>query len=363
MNEFGIDLSELNIKMDQYIPAAHPGRIASIDADGLCYLAAAVTEDQSFAACKEAFDNQVRSRTAMCAAVGARLHLTGNDKGGRYATALVKEYQASRKGKAKPKHLDTLRSWVQSRYVHGDYLCIMNENQEADDGMAQDNYAAYASYTSGVPELSIIHSLDKDLTMCSGYHCDWNTYEIVHVEGYGSCYLDESGSTKKVKGYGTSFFWHQLLMGDTADCIPGLPTVKGPQTLKLASAAVLKAKECLATYCDSKGKPLTADKVDKQLRIVEEFQHKGKPCGAVAAYRLLEDCKTDMEALHRVVGLYRECYGRGAFDFTDWRSNQHRLTAGDMVVEQARLLWMRRTVDECPTTFMAQVLAGEKWYE
>jgi hypothetical protein len=359
INLFGINMDELEIPSCKLIPDAVPGRIASIDGDALCYVAAAVTEAESFAECKQSFAKMLDNRIAMCAATGSRIHLTGGNKGDRYVIAKVKEYQANRKGKDKPKHLATLRSWVQSHYLQGDHICVMNEQQEADDGMAQDNFRANVN---GTPELSIIHSLDKDLKMCSGLHCDWNTWEIRDIRGFGYIELDRSGCTVKCVGYGTKFFWAQLLMGDTADNIPGLPRIDGKLVLRFASAAITKEITKVQTCLSATGKPLTGDQLTKATDKVVAFIDKGKPCGAVAAYDLLTDCTDDMACMARVVGLYREHYGFDPFDYTDWRGDLIRLTAGDMVIEQARLLWMRRTENECPTTFMSSVVTGGVWY-
>jgi len=254
------------------------------------------------------------------------LHLTGADKGGRYDLATVKEYQANRKGKAKPKHLASLRE-----YVRGLPECLFHEHQEADDGMAQGNYAAFKA---GTPDLSVICSADKDLKMCSGWHLDQQTGELKYVDGYGEIELTE-GKSKKIKGYGTSFFWAQLLMGDTADNIPGLPKLGCDTQIRYAGFHT-KAIEKLLDTCSCGD----ADKEDAAAAKLQQL--KPKACGAVAAWHILGDAVDDQDAFTRVVQCYKDYYGEGVVKYKDYNGIEHDTTAGGMLVEQMHLLWMRR---------------------
>lgn len=367
MEEFGIDLSALTIPSSTVAPPpVVPGRIAQIDGDALAYMVAATCEGTSFEECKITFDQALVNRMGMCAADKARVHLTGGNKGNRFDIAVLKEYQGNRAGKVKPKWLAQLRQWMQGRYVGGDILCVMNENQEADDGMAQANYAAIQA---GTPHLSIIHADDKDLTMCSGFHCNWRTGEITEVYGYGSIRLDDSGSTKKINGFGTSFFWAQMLTGDTADNIPGLPAIKGRYALRLAPKAVLAADEIVRTGMRA-GKPATAAQVDQAMIVVDEFMQKGKPCGPASAFQVLQDCTCDFDALLRVIDLYRAYYlgssdkRYDAVEVMHWKGHKVLTTVGDLVLEQAQLLWMRRYPGEHVGQFFADIVANKKgWHD
>lgn len=326
----GINLDDLDAEIPEtLVPKEVPGRVLQLDADALAYECAAF-DDDPFQQCINNFKAAIDSRLRMAGATFINLHLTGGDKGGRYDTALVKEYQGNRKDKVKPKHLAGLREWIMGYYGSGVIAkAIMHEHQEADDGMAQGNYKAIQE---GHPELSVIMSIDKDLTMCSGWHCDWNSYEMNYVDGFGEIHLDESTSTKKIKGFGTSFFWAQLLMGDGADSIPGLPKL---------------------------GMPLL-DEYDP-LKKPRKEDAKPKACGAVMAWKMLKDVKTDLDAMLLVIKAYQSYYGTESFSYVDWRGDAHNLTSGHMVLEQARLLWMRRVVDECPSVFFKQVTNDIKW--
>ena len=318
----GVDVSNLEpVCAEMLLPAMVKGRTLHLDGDMLAY-ELSCWDDVSFGQmklnCMAAFEN----RMAAAGAEFIHVHLTGGDKGGRYELARVKEYQANRKGKEKPKHLGAIKDYMASKP-----FCTMHTDQEADDGMAQANYEAI---NMGHSELSVIMSGDKDLTMCSGWHCDWYTFEMTEVMGYGVCDIVVVGKTKKVKGFGTSFFWHQMLMGDTADNIPGLP------------------------------KTLNA-KGDKFVAI-----------GAVAAHKKLEDCSTDQEAFEVVRALYTE-YWEDRLNYADpklkgkfeaWNGWTHSLTVGHMFFEQAHLLWMRRVkgTDDI-THFLGGIAKGYQWYD
>ena len=321
----GLDLSGLEIEMPLELPETVPGRVLQVDADQLCYLAGC-HDDEPFATAKHNFHSVLETFMIQAGAEYYTLHLTGADKGGRFEIATVKEYQANRKGKAKPKHLMALRE-----YVGGLPEAVYHNNQEADDGMAQGNYAAIKA---GNESLSVICSADKDLRMCSGYHLNQQTGELVHVDGYGEIRLTE-GKSKAVKGYGTSFFWAQLLMGDTADNIPGLPAL-GPDTLVRYPEFHTKALLKLLDRCecgDTKAEDTAAQKI---------MSMKHKLCGAVAAYNVLKDVTGDKEAFATVLQCYRDHYGTDPFEYTTWAGETVTGTATSMLIEQMHLLWMRR---------------------
>lgn len=330
MNINGINVSELDsVAPASLVPDVVQGRVLQLDGDMLAYECSGY-DDEPFNMCTANFKAALQSRMAVAAASHCTIHLTGGNKGGRFEIAQVKEYQGNRKGKAKPAHLPALREWITETYrvSHPVIKTIMHTDQEADDGMAQ---AQYAALRSGEGNLSIIMSADKDLTMCSGLHCDWNCYQIHAVTDFGSIYLDESGSSKKIKGYGTSFFWAQLLMGDAADSIPGLPLVGMPLLDEVAPIA----------------KP--------------RKEGSTKQVGAVMAAAILDGCATDLQCLKRVVEAYQSYYGTEPFNFKSWRGEEKVLTSGHMVLEQAKLLWMRRVQDECPSVFFKQVVQGKGW--
>lgn len=328
----GVNLDNLDaVAPASLVPDVVQGRELQLDGDMLVYECSGY-DDEPFNMCVANFKAALQSRMAVAAAEFCTIHLTGGNKGGRFEIAQVKEYQGNRKDKVKPAHLPALRAWVMDTYINHDYKAqaVMHEDQEADDGIAQ---AQYDAIKKGNTNLSIIMSADKDLTMCSGLHCDWNSYQIHEVTDFGSIYLDDSGSSKKIRGFGTSFFWAQLLMGDTADAIPGLPLVGMPLLDEVAP--ISKPRKPGAT----------------------------KQVGAVMAMSILDGCVTDLQCMKRVIEAYQSYYGTGVFNFTTWRGDTIQVTSGHMVLEQAKLLWMRRTKDECPSVFFKQVVQGKGWTE
>lgn len=365
----GIDIGALsgNIQVDKLVPALVPNRVLQLDGDMLCYECSG-DDDQPFAYCIENWKTALEVRMAMAGAEYCNIHLTGANKGGRFDTALVRPYQGNRDGKVKPKHLPQLREWVQQYYkpfkdggvwgatgLKAD-SCYWN-NQEADDGITQRQYAAIQE---GARHLSIIMSGDKDLGICSGLHCDWNTFDIVDVDGFGEIRLDDSGSSKKIKGKGTAFFFAQLLMGDTADNIPGLPTFGRDISSSLwPSSAFQDAQRLLAERTTKSGKPASSLQIAKAQEVIDTA--KAKACGPVAVFDYLKDCTNDLDAMMLCIKAYQSHYGNAAFDFVDHRQEAHRLTSGHMLLEQARLLWMRRVPDECPSVFFKQAAQRIKW--
>lgn len=359
----GVDLGELsgNISVDKLVPELVPNRVLQLDGDMLCYECSG-QDDQPFAYCIENWKTALEVRMAMAGAEYCNIHLTGANKGGRFDTALVKPYQGNRDGKIKPRHLAQLREWVQQYYdptsinpLKAD-ACYHNM-QEADDGITQQQYSAIQE---GTRHLSIIMSGDKDLCICSGLHCDWNTFDIQDVDGFGEVRLDESGSSKKIKGKGTAFFWAQLLMGDTADNIPGLPTFgTGISSSLWPTSAFSAAQNLLSTRKTAGGKPASSLQIAKAQEILDTA--KAKACGPVAVFDYLRDSTGDLDSMMLCIKAYQSHYGKAAFDFTDHRQEQHRLTSGHMLLEQARLLWMRRIEDECPSVFFRQVVERIKW--
>jgi hypothetical protein len=191
--------------------------------------------------------------------------------------------------------------------------------------------------------------------MFPGLHIDPYTHELVDVSGFGGCWLDESTSTKKILGWGTSFFWAQLLVGDGADNIPGLPLLSGELANRYKpTAAVTKAQERLLTDCTPKQR-------DAALRTIKE--RNAIKVGPVLVACILAGVDNDYEALRRVRECYYSYYGEGQFEFERWDGSTMRKTAGHMLLEQARLLWMRRVPRECPTTFFREVIEAERALE
>jgi hypothetical protein len=295
------DLSNLpsQIKEHNYLEPVQ-GRVAHIDSDFMAYQVSAETKDELDGTkprktfddmcynARQGLDHQMK----MVGATSYIAHLTpsASNKGNRGALALTKEYQGNRKDVAKPEHLQAIRAYI------GEALpSKVNLDCEADDSMAMANYAAIER---GERHLSVIVSRDKDLRMVPGLHWCYDEEAVIDVDDpFGSIWIDRSKKSAKLLGWGTSFFWAQVLMGDTADNIAGLPH-------------------------------MTVDDKDKNV-------------GPIAAFKLLEDCKTDLECFELIKKLFKE----SSYPWHDYRDGRFTFWALHMVSDM-QLLWMRRKPDQ-----------------
>lgn len=294
-------------------PPAVQGRVAHLDADFLAYQVSAESKDelQGLKPRKSLADMQHNARNAaehLMRLAGATKYVchvtpTGSNKGGRPGQAVQQEYQGNRADRERPEFLDAIR-----HFIVQDMNGIAHLDQEADDGMCQANYAAQGPGGSwGQSNLSIIVSMDKDLRMVPGLHYDYDTNEVVCVgDPFGSIWIDESKSSKKIKGWGTKFFWAQCLMGDTADHIRGIPAV--PKSM------------------------LPTAKGGKSATVA---------CGPVATYDLLKDVHNDKEAFHRVRELWTGLEKAVGYTFRHWQT-QEIVTPTQALLGDMQLLWLRR---------------------
>lgn len=142
----------------------------------------------------------------------------------RYDVAKTKPYKGTRKN-PKPFHFKNISAYLLAEYN----VVVSRGGLEADDMMC-----LYQTSNDN----TIICSRDKDLNICPGWHFSW---ECGNQRAIGPHYTDEVGEitlhiremvrnkkvvkVKEIKGYGLKFFFTQMLIGDAADNIPGLPKV------------------------------------------------------------------------------------------------------------------------------------------
>jgi DNA polymerase-1 len=274
------------------------GRVLQADADFFCYYCAKPDEHVN-----SNFRNLldlIEMKRVLAGAEVVNVHVTLGLKGGRNEIATVKEYQGKRDDHRDPAlkaRVHELRSML-ANHKTDITKPVVNLFQEADDSLCQHQVKRIATHGE---ESTIIMSGDKDLWMVDGLHCDGDTGRTWRVKGYGKTEYREVGNVKpKLVGEGTSWFWHQMIMGDTADNIPGLPTLSG----RLAN-------RYLPTKTLNRSRPAVA-------------------CGEAKAVAMLLNVRTDQEAFLRVHEAYIDHYGH---------------LANEMFYEQAFLLWMRRTGD------------------
>ena len=241
-----------------------PGRRVHIDADMLAYQCGG-NEDTDVATSRRILKSKINLFKDASGAEGVLLHLTasGSTKGDRAVVAYTKPYQGQRKGH-RPKNWQYLRDYMADG-VAGPVKQWYD--READDGFG---------FISANCPLDVIATRDKDMRMLPGLHLNWDTYELVHVPA------DVFATEACGKLYGHKWFWTQMLWGDAADNIPGLP--KHP-----------------------------------------DFP---RGVGEVAAGKLLAFADSDDSAAQAVAQAYKAHWG------DEW---------ADRYVEQASLLWIRRT--------------------
>lgn len=333
----GIDLDGLAHDVEAIeLPPVQKNRVVHIDADFLAYQVsyekADGTDTKTIDDMKHNAEIAVETLRGLAAAEFVHLHLTPSDsnKGGRFEQALLKEYQANRADKEKPRYLNIIRNWLEERY-NG----TQHRDCEADDGMSS---AQYKAIDAGSRNLSIIASKDKDLSMVPGLHLDWDRGSIHETEtDYGSLWLYEKRSasgvmTKKVKGYGQKFFWAQMLMGDQADNISGLPKVVGSVLNKVSPTQAIEN-----AYRIIENPISNAAMKAKAQRTIDE--RKAAACGPVMAMNLLADVNNNKDAFNAVRDLYQK-YGE-TVGFTHWQTGAP-VDWTFAFVSEARLLWMRR---------------------
>lgn len=188
---------------------------AHIDGDYLAYYAAGNAETSPGLARQSVLHrvDKVKRLTGACSVV---MHLTADHstKGDRFLAAKTKKYQGQRGG-SKPVNWRFLRDYMEA-HDGSKFTPKLWTNREADDGIA------YLTHTLAEQrgQLHVIHTADKDMRMFAGVHLNWKTWHKTVVPLGAYDVLGQDGLQ-----YGHRWFWMQMLKGDTADNIPGLPRV------------------------------------------------------------------------------------------------------------------------------------------
>ena len=259
-------------------------RTLYLDADGLAYYCAG-NDETPIGQARSRLKEKIDSMQAACGAGKVVLLLTGSGshKGHRYAIARVKPYQGQRANSRRPKNWALLRELLESGAFGTREVYL---DREADDAFGQHGWAD--------PENTAIGADDKDMRMVPGYHVGWRDNRV--------CYLPPDTYDMQFgdKQFGMKWFWLQMLHGDSADQIPGLPRVGVEPAMRDA---------------------------DDKLRVLSMTGNKLALCGEVTAGKLIAACKTNAEAAAVVSCAYMSFY------------KERYLVE---MLEQACLLWMRR---------------------
>lgn len=268
-------LTKLQATVEPIVPEKVANRLLLVDGDAMAYSCSG-NADCSAGQARQNMVNTVGRAMRASGSSEAIILLTsrGSHKGHRYTVATVKPYQGQRSSGHRPSNWEFLRSVLESGSAVNLPPVVQTTTAEADD-----LFGKYSRERGS--ENVVIYTQDKDMRMVPGWHLLWNKGEpsedMVYLppDTYELLYADQV--------FGTKWFWLQMLHGDTADNIPGLPK-----------------------YVNEKGKEAL--------------------CGPATADKLLAAASNSDEARLIVRSLYKEYWGEG------WE---------DMLLEQAILLWMR----------------------
>lgn len=141
-----------------------------------------------------------------------RVYLSASDKSNfRYNVATIKPYKGHRAKMKKPFHYQDIVDYL-IKY----HKAIVIFGEEADDAMGKDH-----------AEDTVICTTDKDMRQLPGkfYNLDWRQKGLQMIEdipelGYLSL---TKGEKYSLIGGGLMWFYAQMLLGDSADNIPGIP--------------------------------------------------------------------------------------------------------------------------------------------
>lgn len=187
----------------------------------------------------------------------------------RYDVAKTRAYKGQRKDN-KPFHFDNLTTYI----TH----CMPSEvvtKIEADDAIAIEHVRSNHQ--------TIVCSRDKDLRQLPGWMYSW---ELGKQPSFGPEHISETGylglQNGKLTGTGFAFFCSQLLTGDIADNIPGLPGV-GPVAAYNILANCISERCLMDAVHENYFKKIGDDYGDylleqgRLLWLVRKLNHDGTP--------------------------------------------------------------------------------------
>jgi hypothetical protein len=217
------------------------GRTLFIDGDGLAYYCAG-RDGTTAGEAREMLRNKIASarRASSAENVVVLLTASGSNKGHRYAIARAKPYQGQRVNSRRPANWQVLRDYMTS--TDFPYPVVSTSVAEADDLFALNAYQN--------PSGTVIYTQDKDMRMLPGWHLNWSDHRMYYSGVVGGSVID---SVFDGKQYGIKWFWLQMLQGDQADNIPGLPKYRpapgdAPKLIGEATAAKELINHTNSTY-------------------------------------------------------------------------------------------------------------------
>jgi hypothetical protein len=236
---------------------------------------------------------------------GKHLAFLTGERNFRNDVATFQRYKGNRYD-ADGKRITPQPAWLQEvrSYLMKEWGAVLCEDEEADDALSYTQAALIKEH--GI-QSSVISTVDKDLLINPGLHHSMSNGYIQEVKYEGSLELD---SKDHLRGTGMRFFFAQMLMGDAADWVPGLPKIT----------------------------PLIKEQISTKTTL------RNGGCGQKAALSILDDCKTVQEMHEKVYACYLLYWSE--HEYMHWKTGQvfkagiH--TANRQFTEQGRLLWMRQ---------------------
>lgn len=258
-----------------------------IDADQMCYSVGFAAKDEPISHALSTIKRMLDNIQKECGATERKLYVKG--KGNfREAIAITKGYKDNRKDTAKPAHLPAIYQYLID--VQGATTC---DGMEADDYVSVMLYQDYLACGGDRDKAKVVvSSCDKDLNNTPGWHHHPRTGEVVW-------YSDIQA---------TRHFWYQMLVGDKADNIGGLPLL--PEW------------------------------------ICSKYDVSKKGVGEAAGRKLMATTTTHLDAETLVYELYM--YWGQMQGYSD-------SVVRDYILEQGQLLWMTREVFGDGTPLMFQI--------
>lgn len=186
-----------------------PGRAIGIDGDGLAYYCAGKDGSDPGRARQNVIEKIADAKRAAGAErVIVLLTAQGSHKGYRYAVARAKPYQGHRSSGRRPSNWHYLRQLLEAGLPGV-------ETEIAAHAEADDLFGRFSTQLGH--ENFALHTDDKDMRMVPGIHVDWHSMRVTRVAP------DTWESRWDDVVYGRKWFWLQMLQGDTADHVPGVP--------------------------------------------------------------------------------------------------------------------------------------------
>lgn len=184
---------------------------AIVDSDCLIY---AIGFGKSTTSAEDAIAALDETLYGLLETVGADFHLLYLTSEESFRKNLYPKYKANRDGKPRPEHYEALRDhlaqvWCAETlpFLEADDLCSLN-------------------YVDTEDHTSVVCHIDKDLLQIVGSHYLMHKREFIQVTEYMAM----------------QFFYHQLLMGDSVDNIPGLPGIGEVKAAKLLKDCTTEAE-------------------------------------------------------------------------------------------------------------------------